>query len=426
MKKFMAILISSVIVFCTFTTTVFAEEVTTPEDAVILAEESSPELQTMSVQTMLAIRGQFTDFFPDPNFAKVVAQELSREATDQVTLFELQSVRVLSFFDRLSYNTEGIGLLMSLKTIRTESSYDEESDRMQLVFTDDIANCFNLEKIILIGIGPDIVHFPDAMAETSLSVIELYDSGITHARDAYAVTYGDAIIEKILDGSIEVLYGYNSNAVMLKTITVESGKRIDIANVIPESLRYNFQKYESIITVNENGEHLSELSIYDNLELFEQKVNTFLNEFLQLYRTPGQYTIRIAYYLPDGGIRVFEIPVVVTVGPDLASLEGSPEVSLSFDGKYLVSTSGLIEGYFNEGVNTPDKAWIDTQLFPLWFQDVQTGIGYSGGTEHILGMTITKTNGYLTHVVIVGIYGTSMFMHSAAVTMNPSIGAGQN
>ena len=138
-----------------------------PETANIPEISSMSAMQTMSAETLMAFKGKFTDFFPDENFAQAVATQLQRNANDEVTLYELQSINKLLLGltnwepieqrEPISYNTEGIGDLMQLESLAIYGQnyfcFEETLIEGVVEFTDDIQNCGRLKKLELTNVN---------------------------------------------------------------------------------------------------------------------------------------------------------------------------------------------------------------------------------------------------------------------------------
>ena len=93
---------------------------TTMLSPIAMANATIPEPHALNMISDRAIKGTFTDFFSDATFAQIVADALGKNASDQVTLFELQKVTELSIKRSKSGSStlsiDGIGYLMALQS----------------------------------------------------------------------------------------------------------------------------------------------------------------------------------------------------------------------------------------------------------------------------------------------------------------------
>ena len=399
-----------VVGIATTTTSAITNVNLTPDTIMEATSENLFGMQNMNAQMMILVRGQFTDFFPDPQFAQLIANEFGRNKIDQVTLFELQQIQFIQLCGTGQvFSTEGIGWLMGLKTIFLEVAYFDE-----IIITEDISNCFILERIHIFSTEA-IVHFPDALVETSLSEIFVYDSPYTETiKTGYNLSFGDILSDKVISGDINLKYSGG----ITESITIEAGTKISASALLPDIMKYNYFVYGAgaDLTFANSDDYLGvsvsgHASDSGDLDLF---FNDFENQISEL--APGEYVLSFwidgagTYtYSPHWSVCRLDVPITITQGPLQASFSMNTPVP-SFDGKYLVAMSGSISGWFNEGLNTLDATAISSfSNLSISFTDTQTGSIINTGTENILGMTVTVQNGAVTQITVVGMQGTSIY-----------------
>lgn len=362
---------------------------------VALADTAIPAptaLSTMSAASTRTIKGQFTDFFPDAIFAQIVAEKLGKNASDQVTLFELQKITNIniSYYPHnpqpLLNSLEGIGYLMGLKEVHL---YETKSVKIP----DDIENCYQLERFTMAGCG--ILELPESLGRIKSLKQVFINTG------QFPIV-PDSILQKAKTGEIH----FDSECLAIGTpSTAELGQDINLKQLVPEVAFYlnpldqeHSKNMISVLDESGNVVYLLEQGGY-NIEEFIAVASKKLKENL---KTAGKYTIEIESATWCWGGYSFELNL--TRGPLTKDINAQTK---THDQQYDINIVGQIKGDFTGSSNKLDRAAIDAQDLTI------TANGNPLGKESILSITVAVANEQIIAVTIVGMINGSVFIVNA-------------
>lgn len=355
------------------------------------------DLQNLSMASTRTIKGTFTDFFPDENFASIVARNLGKDKTAEISLFELQKVTSL-WIDASTYdiyipeiNLEGIGYLMGLEDLTIGGTDNID-------FSDGLSNCFQLKQFTLYDSSAAI---PVQLLETSLET--LYIGSYRNTKKLPKVP--QAIIDKYENRELNISY---KEYITEDGIEIQTGEEIDLMQEIPPVIISLLKNSSRSNSLNIHGRTQSLYFHYDP-DTFNNSIEEFLShvslEAAVLFKNEGNYSITISIFDSPYLYSLapyYEIPVTVTKAPLKRQLctDNIP----TLDGKHFVRIYGSVQGHFSEGSNSLDLAEINSQNLTLMIDEVGRDL------SNIMAITVAVSNDQIVSMTIVGMYEGSLFI----------------